>query len=570
MVTCLKQTSSQISFLFLTSIFLFSCAEDMDNARDELFDYDTILDRTIPTTDLNDMFVDESTGYGDLDPDGTSDQYMMDVVEHAPVDSSLCTIAEHQETNIILELCTASTRLSEMDRCGILGDLNDTLKQEIENYNLIHDSSLPLSETICTDLDGDCFYACSGWTLSSDIHDPDDYRSSIPGQPINFVDNLEDHLSCIEDLNVLDEESGVQTCRYLLTEEEQDSNLRIFPCLDNGFVKVSPIDSDGLSYELSIDWFDEIDQELELTFQLMLAPQKIVCSRGLIGENRVIKSFADQIYSLSLTGTWEPLLLDGTRLRTYSLEVNDESVQWGTYHLIDLEEGIQDQEPLKVFRSQSSYVSEIVTFEISPDAKEVQLTCLDCDLNRDGARIAYLSNGSAELIDEAQLMTSYSLFPELGPFRVLKSSANLLGLVPEGEQIENLYFSLWRDGYLDGSDDSLVHFPFIFNAQQWGYESVQLLQIVDMRALLSLKEREGKEKWGVYSVLTDQLILLENLISPTYLEMLGIEGELTFRTPNLHGQWLSWPVQVNTDSTEPNDSNENLEILMLNLDVTLD
>ena len=117
----------------------------------------------------------------------------------------------------------------------------------------------------------------------------------------------------------------------------------------------------------------------------------------------------------------------------------------------------------------------------------------------------------------------YSLFSELGPFKQIMSSSLLLGIVPETENSElttSLIFSLWTEPlpHSEGAASSLLNFPLIFSAQQWGYESVNLHQIIGTHAVVSLRSNSYQEDsspssskgvWGVYSVL--------NAVSYTHL-----------------------------------------------------
>ena len=415
-------------------------------------------------------------------------------------------------------------------------------------------------EFSCTDLDHDCSYHCDRWILPESFQDPDDRRASLNANVNRPVpENALPHQQlCIDEGFVENSNgsNGLYTCQNNLNTQEISF---VKECENNGIIWVEPsTDMEG-QFKVHLGWLSLEDPlslaqpEVVINFE----PDDAVCalnddfSWGVLlvesnthniyefnGDRFELINVNDELTSLTDQLSLSKLTVDESKLFSWSYSVSDPSTSASRVISVN-----------RFFNSQLTYRDR------PPQVISHKVRCLQCDNRGVKLRSAYLMEDSTVKLIDDDYDFEHELFNQLGPFGAIDSSDQLLALIPSGDQVTSLVFSLWSEAEnLDAMtvDSSLLNFPLIFDATQWGFSQVELKTMSGMNALVKLTLELGPENnmemdptpanksvWGVYNVLGNHLQLLNTVELENRLE-LDDSAEIQWADPLLHNQWISW------------------------------
>lgn len=481
--------------------------------------------------------------------------------------------------------------------CG----LEERISEEINNISL-----LPGQVVICTDRDADCYYHCPGWKLPASLEDRDDRRATILGDvdarqmfiadsitpPSNGSGYIAGEDGGVDpqaeapppefSLNCLESIYEGKVCHYLLGDEEAELES-LWACDHDGIALVSRSESVGLT--LTLGHLIQNEQLLQRTkIPLDFVPGAVACHRndsngswsviiadselgqvyrlleGRFAPYNLISSAQDFIVSIGLNVdlSAEP---HSTTITELSSDTN--AFQWWRF-TIHLEMSDALMPVLELFGMRIAGNAPHYQ-QLPAEVIDLRLSCQGCNADQPTPRQARLLSDLSVTVSDGE--EELGIFEVYGPFRMMRTSESLLGLGEELERNELIYFSLWTEP-LSG-DDSLINFPLVFDALARGYESVELIEIKGMNALLSLTEpldqdsdpEEQKRFYAVYHVLTDRFIRLDTFFTKEQVAAFSLMGEdslseIAWSKPSLYSTWVSQIAKYQEKSY----------ILMLNLD----
>jgi hypothetical protein len=464
-----------------------------------------------------------------------------------------CLSITHNESE--MSGCLDESSFNAEERCGLSNQLTDHLKSALIQWSEETGSDIQIEEVICEDLDSDCYYQCQGWTLDPQLQDLDDRRSSITDSNGNQTDITLTESTCIS----INGEFGVHVCNEDLPQDESEP-LQVFPCINDAiaWVTQNPEDSAQWLVHLANLKFGSNQERQSFQIPINVYPTELVCffdeNTPSMLLNTADEGFEDHLFVLenSVTGfhfnsfsldVEEDDLIIALR-RPQDLHIDNSGLKWWTSTTSTDHISINDE-------AEQQWIAKLYQFRTSaqPYPRGVisaRFTQVPNDNGRSNERGVYLMNDSSvKLVDNGY---DYDLFEREGPFKMIKSSDSLLGLVPDQEQNTEIIFSLWAEPISNIGADSLPFIPLVFNAQLWGYRSVELHSINGMNALVKLTKLiddefeagQIKTVWGVYNVINDHLQSFEQAIDPEILSHLGLVNHVRWGQPSLHDHGISW------------------------------
>ena len=462
-------------------------------------------------------------------------------------------------------------------------NLEEAIEDIIKTAILLSADRTDVSVT-CLDLDDDCSYHCENYRLPEQLQDPDDYRYSVQPMtdrpthlgalPLELVENT---LSCFTPSLSTSPSNPLslsrELCVFVFAEEERIQHFQSSSGDSYGWF--SPISSPlGDTLKVSFTKF-EVDET-----EPVLVSHEFGNSSDSIKEMSFVRNQGGSFSYSFYDSTLNKLYIDGSEVieledfhdsleamlptelfqgfpELRSFRATSDGLQW-----FRLEYGLtSDQIDQRALVTR--FLSEQLSFRtIDHRSISQEIICVECSFREQTIRIAHLMDNGIVRIEEGEV--EQTIFEQFGPFKQIESSQNLLGLVPDITIVNQLYFSLWSDPFLNEegelNDDSLINFPIILNIEQYGYESVELHSIKGMKALVRLtegqaanneldtnQEQDLKSLWGIYYVLNDHLLVLdlEELSSTLSTEVYGIAESSTEWSdkPILSENLLSWPYQ---------------------------
>ena len=543
---------AKLSIIALTlGLISSACApESTDIELDEATDHQG---RIIPEFDISPPYIDERE---DIHPnDNPTEPDLASHEEEPPIESQerACLSFTHKASAITG--CLNELSFDPEERCGLSNQLAGHLKSILIQWSEEMRSDIYTEEVICEDLDSDCYYHCQGWTLDPKIQDLDDRRSSITDYNSNQSNITLTEPACVS----INGEFSVHVCDEDLHQDESQP-LQVFPCINDAiaWITQNPENSAQWLVHLADLKFGSNEERLSFRIPINVYPTELVCSfdenTPSILLSTADEDFEDHLFTLenSVTGfRFSSFSLDVEEgdatialRRPQDLHIDKSGLKWWTSttstDYLSTNDDVEQQWTGKLYQFRTSVEP------IPRNVSSTRFTQLSNDVSRSNERGAYLMNDSSvKLIDNGY---DYDLFDREGPFKMIKSSDVLLGLVPDQEQVTEIIFSLWAEPIANIGADSLLFIPLVFNAELWGYKSVELHSINGMNALVKLTKiiddefETGSTKvvWGVYNVINDHLQTFEQAIAPEVLSHLDLLNNIRWGQPSLHDHGISW------------------------------
>ena len=430
-------------------------------------------------------------------------------------------------------------------------------------------------EVICTDQDGDCFYACSGgWVLNNVFHDPDDQRSFIPGRDVEDPivapsQSSEEVLACqsfaeegIGEYGYccpVSAESGAATaCLRELNRDAEEEIEALQTCHHGGVTWVGGRESGMRTlYFGTLASQDNVQAPSDLSapsISMILSSEvdrvtHLVCQ---LEDGKVRGMFADATGGLYLFGQdrrgayiAEPfytsdVLIDGVPIGELDMDIQQLKLDghglfyWQISVVNDGEEKrYEDYSYGDFFASRRLQAIEgtpldrtMVCSGCTSDDLAGELISATLDQNGEVyLEVTSWSDGSSQSLDlnvEGEVAELFSSQEMLGMTSSLQGGVGLR---------ERVYFNFWRSRELR---DQLL----TFEASLWGFEGVEVISLIGSQGLLKLYIDPQTSVLGLYDVLSDRLKMVD--VAQLTAGVMDEVNVAELKDPVLRGDRLIW------------------------------